>query len=112
MMVMALVTALSCVTSVLNNIANEYCLDRDYAVSFLLMAIPVAYPLDALPRDWQWAFLLNPLTPAFRGLALGSAWHPSAALVVDRDRSFAHTMLLAGGLIFFLRWEQTILDRS
>ena len=112
LMIMALVMALSCVTSVLNNIANDTALTVNYAVSFLLLATPVAYPLDALPKDWQWAFLLNPLTPAFevwRWALLGTPLPPWWSIAAG---VFLTAILLAGGLIFFLRWEQTILDRS
>jgi len=112
LLVMALVLALSCVTSVLNNIATDTALTVNYGVSFLLVATPVAYPLDALPKDWQWAFLLNPLTPAFEvwrwallGTPLPPWWSIAAGVLLT-------TILLAGSLIFFLRWEQTILDRS
>jgi ABC-type polysaccharide/polyol phosphate export permease len=88
--VMELVMAISCVTSVLNNIANDTAPTVNYAVSFLLVATPVAYPLDALPKDWQWAFLLNPLTPTFEVWRWALLGIPSPALVVHRCGSCAH----------------------
>jgi lipopolysaccharide transport system permease protein len=112
LMVIAIVIAVSCVTSVFNNIASDTALSVNYATSVLFIATPVVYPLSALPEKWQWAVLLNPLAPvmeiwrwAFLGTPLPPGWAIAYAVAVT-------IALLIGGLTFFSRWEQTILDRS
>ena len=48
---------------------------------------PVVYPLSLVPRQWQWLYLLNPLTgiiKAFRASLLGQSldWQSLAASAV------------------------------
>lgn len=112
LLAMVLVVAVSCVTSVLNNIASDTALSLNYAMSIVFVASPAVYPLAAVPEDWRWVMLLNPLAPAmeiWRWALLGTPYPPlwSVATAVALT-----TVLLIGGLMFFLRWEQTILDRS
>ncbi len=110
--VLILITALSCVTSVLNNLASDTSIAVNYGTSFLFFATPVLYPLTALPREWKWAFLLNPMSPIleiWRWALLDTSFPPWWSVIT----AVATTLiLLFGGLSFFLRWEQTILDRS
>ena len=112
LLVILFVQALSSITSVLNNIASDAAATVNYAASFLLLLTPVIYPFSVIPPAWQPVFLLNPLAPAFemwRSALLGMAPPPAWSIAL----AFASAGgLFIAGLLFFQRWEQTILDKS
>jgi lipopolysaccharide transport system permease protein len=88
--------------------------DVRYTVPFLtslwLFASPVAYPASLVPERWRWLYGLNPMAgtiEGFRWAVLGQGG-VSAPLVAT---SAAVTLLvLATGLVYFARVEQTAAD--
>lgn len=110
--VMTLVVALTCVSSVLNSIATDTALSLNYLSIALLVGTPVMYPVSAIAENWQWAILLNPLAPAleiWRWALLGTPPPPLWSVFYAVTLTI---LILIGGLIFFLRWEQKLLDRN
>jgi lipopolysaccharide transport system permease protein len=111
-LVVMLILAVTCVTSVLNTIASDTALSVNYATTGLLIVTPVVYPVAAVPESWQWVVLLNPLAPAleiWRWALLGTPPPPWWSVVTALSVTIA---FLIAGLSFFLRWEQTVLDKS
>jgi lipopolysaccharide transport system permease protein len=89
--------------------------DVRYAVPFLvqiwLFASPVAYSASILPREWQPAYQLNPMTgviEGFRWALLGSGTPPPAQAVVLS--AIVTTIVLLTGLAYFRRVERTFAD--
>ncbi len=82
----------------------------DFGVRLLMYAAPVAYPLSAIPDQWQWFLLLNPMTPIIETFRLGFlgqglvSW-PMLAYSVG----FAAASLLVG-VALFNRVEKTFMD--
>jgi lipopolysaccharide transport system permease protein len=75
-----------------------------------LYVTPVAYPLSAVPQEYRWLFLLNPLTGVVEGLR--------AALVFGREPDWqvvgVSTTLIAAifvsGLVLFKRTDKYFAD--
>lgn len=88
--------------------------DVRYTVPFLtslwLFASPVAYPASLVPERWRWLYGLNPMAGAiegFRWSLFGQGGLPASLVVA----SLAVTLLLlATGLLYFARVEQTFAD--
>jgi len=87
--------------------------DVRYAIPFLiqlwLFASPVAYSSELIPSELRGVFLLNPMTgviETFRWAVLGAA-QPDVAILISVAASLA---ILAGGLAYFRRVEQTFAD--
>jgi lipopolysaccharide transport system permease protein len=78
-------------------------------VQLWLFVSPVAYPSSAVPEPWRLAYFLNPAAgtiEAFRWALLGAPWPGSGVLV-----SLATTtVVLAGGVLYFLRMERRFAD--
>jgi ABC-type polysaccharide/polyol phosphate export permease len=78
-------------------------------VQLWLFVSPVAYPSSAVPEPWRLAYFLNPPAGAiegFRWSLLGAPWPGPGVLV-----SLATTALvLAGGVLYFLRMERRFAD--
>ena len=88
--------------------------DVRYAIGFLsqfwLFATPVAYPSSLVPQPWRVIYGLNPMAgvvEGFRWALLGQAQAPGPMLVVSL---LTVVGLLAGGLYYFRRMEQTFAD--
>jgi lipopolysaccharide transport system permease protein len=102
---------LACVLSILNAFAADTALTINYALSIVLFATPVIYPLSAAPDNLRTLLELNPLTGVFelwRWAMLGAP-APEAGLI-------AHAMVMAciillAGLVFFARFERAAVDR-
>jgi len=81
-----------------------------FGVQLLMYASPVIYPLSAVPAQWRWLLLVNPVTPAvemFRRAFLGiSSLEPVYLLY---SATFMFVVLLVGALIFN-RVDNTFMD--
>jgi lipopolysaccharide transport system permease protein len=78
-------------------------------VQLWLFVSPVAYPSSAVPEPWRVAYFLNPAAgpiEGFRWALLGAPWPGTGVLV-----SLATTaVVLAGGVLYFLRMERRFAD--
>lgn len=88
--------------------------DIKYTVPFIanvwLFATPVAYSLTIVPPAWRRLYALNPMVgvvQAFRWALLGQTRSPGSAVMISVVAVMA---LLAGGLVYFRRMEQTFAD--
>lgn len=81
-----------------------------FIIQVWMYASPIVYPLSMVPREWQWAYSLNPMV----GVIEGFRW-----AVFDRgDPNFLAlgmsliviAALFIGGLLFFRRMELTFAD--
>ncbi len=81
-----------------------------FLIQVWMYASPIVYPLSVVPREWQWAFALNPMV----GVIEGFRW-----AVFDRGEPNFMALgmsvvvimaLLFGGLLFFRRMERTFAD--
>ena len=81
-----------------------------HGVLLLMYATPVIYPISMVPDQWQWVFLINPLTPlveVFRSSFLGANMISPLYLIY----SVAFTLVvLTIGLLVFNRAENTFMD--
>ncbi len=94
--------------------ANAYYRDVRHAVPFLvqllMFASPVVYPASVVPAQWRFVFGLNPITgviETFRWSLTGAGEPPGVVLLTGFAVSVA---LVASGLMFFRRVEQTLAD--
>jgi len=81
-----------------------------FLVQLWFFATPVAYPASLLPEPWRTLYGLNPMVGAvegFRWAVLGGARAPGAGLALSVAAALA---LLAGGLWYFNRAEESFAD--
>ena len=88
--------------------------DVRYTVGFLVqlwfLATPVAYPSSVVPEPWRAWYGLNPMVgviEGFRWALLGTGEAPGLMLVVS---AAATALILASGLYYFRRMEDTFAD--
>jgi lipopolysaccharide transport system permease protein len=88
--------------------------DVRYTVNFLIqlwfLATPVAYPTSVVPERWQAIYGLNPMVgvvEGFRWTFLGAGEAPGHLLVVSVAATAA---ILASGLYYFRRMEDSFAD--
>lgn len=81
-----------------------------FIIQVWMYASPIVYPLSMVPKEWQWAYSLNPMV----GLIEGFRWAvfgTGELHVVPLGISLVLIgILLAGGLMFFKRMEQSFAD--
>lgn len=78
-------------------------------IQLWLFASPVAYPSSEVPAQWRTLYFLNPMTgviEGFRWSLLGGPW-PGARLLLSL---VVIAVVLAGGLLYFLRLERRFAD--
>lgn len=78
-------------------------------IQLWLFASPVAYPSSAVPEQWRTLYYLNPMTgiiEGFRWSLIGGPW-PGPRLFLSLA---VIGVLLAGGLLYFLRLERRFAD--
>ena len=109
---LALVVSLG--TSLWLSALNVQFRDVRYIVPFItqfwMFATPVAYPSSLVPEKWRVLYGLNPMAgvvEGFRWALLGKAEPPGPMLFVSVA---VVTLLLAGGLVYFRRMENTFAD--
>lgn len=81
-----------------------------FVVQFWLFATPVAYPSSLVPEQWRLLYGLNPMAgvvEGFRWALLGETPVSGALLAVS---FLAVLILLASGLYYFRRMEDTFAD--
>lgn len=81
-----------------------------FVVQFWLFATPVAYPSSLVPEQWRLLYGLNPMAgvvEGFRWALLGETPVSGALLAVS---FLAVLLLLASGLYYFRRMEETFAD--
>jgi len=81
-----------------------------FGVTLLMYASPIIYPLSAVPANWRWLLLANPITPViemFRMSFLGTS--STAPLSLLYSAGFALIVLLIG-VLMFNRVENTFMD--
>lgn len=88
--------------------------DLQFLVAFgaqlLMYATPVIYPLSALPEQYRWIMVLNPMTSiveAFRFICLGSGTFDLLHLAYSAAVMVVALLL---GVVLFNRVEQTFMD--
>jgi lipopolysaccharide transport system permease protein len=87
--------------------------DVQHAMSFLvqawLFASPVAYSLTLVPAEWRFVYALNPMVAVIQGFrwAIAGGESPWTLLPVSLA---VIVLLLAGGLVYFRRLEDTFAD--
>ena len=88
--------------------------DVKYTLTFMLQiwmyATPIVYPLSIIPEGWRWLYSLNPMVgvvEGFRWAAFGTGSPDLAAMGLSLA---VIGVLLAGGLVFFRRMEQSFAD--
>jgi lipopolysaccharide transport system permease protein len=87
--------------------------DFRYVVPFLMQfwmfATPVVYPASLVPKQWQWAFYLNPIAgviEGFRSVFLGKPFN-LIALAISMLMAVA---ILFIGVAFFEKYERRFAD--
>jgi len=109
---LAMLTALS--VGLWLSVLNVRFRDVGQAIPFLiqiwLFASPVAYPVSIVPDKWRALYSLNPMAGVIEGFrwALLGRQMPDIQLIVISTAVVL--LLLAGGLIFFTRMENTFAD--
>ena len=81
-----------------------------FLVQFWLFASPVAYPASLVPEPWRVLYGLNPMAgvvEGFRWALLGQAATPGPLLAVS---VVMVCVLLASGLFYFQKMEETFAD--
>lgn len=88
--------------------------DLSYLVTFglqlLMYLTPVIFPVSAVPEDYRWLVMLNPLTPVFEGLRLGLI---GAGTIAPGELAISFGVMLVVlvcGLLLFTRVERTFMD--
>jgi lipopolysaccharide transport system permease protein len=110
-MAILLALAISLWTSVAALVARDVRLTLNYVLSFWVFLTPVVYPLSAVPAEWRFWILLNPMAPiveAFKFGVLGiggiQAWQIGLA-------SSLILLIMIGGVAFFVRAEAEAVDQ-
>jgi ABC-type polysaccharide/polyol phosphate export permease len=78
-------------------------------VQLWLFASPIAYPSSAVPEQWQTLYFLNPMAgviEGFRWALIGGPW-PGPRLWLSFT---VMALLVAGGMLYFLRLERRFAD--
>ncbi len=81
-----------------------------FLTQFWLFATPIAYPSSLLPENWKLLYALNPMVgvvEGFRWALLGTQTRPGSMVIASAIAAFA---LLAAGLLYFRRMEETFAD--
>jgi lipopolysaccharide transport system permease protein len=88
--------------------------DVRYAVQYLLniamFVSPVAYPSSLVPERWRWLYGLNPMAGVIDGFRWALAGPRPPDLILLAASTVGVVLLLAGGLIYFLKTDETVAD--
>jgi len=81
------------------------------ATQTLMLASPIAYATTAVPEQWRWATLLNPVAPlieGFRWSVLGDGQAPAWPWVLYAAACAAASLAVGGAV--FRRMERRFAD--
>lgn len=81
-----------------------------FGVQLLMYATPVIYPLSALPEEYRWIVILNPMTSiieTFRFAFLGAGTFDLGSLLYT---TVFVIVIMAIGIVIFNRVERTFMD--
>ena len=81
-----------------------------FGLQLLMYASPVIYSISAVPTQWRWLLLVNPLTAVietFRGAFLGGSSLEPVYLLYSTGFMFAVLLI---GVFIFNRVESTFMD--
>lgn len=88
--------------------------DVRYALPFLAQAwmfsSPIAYPLSAVPPQWQSMYGLNPMVGVVEGFRWALLGEPAPPVSLLAASTFATLVMLVGGLFYFRRLESHFAD--
>lgn len=81
-----------------------------FLIQFWMFASPVAYPSSLVPEPWRWLYGLNPIAGVIEGFrwALTGYGQPPGPLLLAS--ATAMLLLLIGGMVYFHRVEETVVD--
>ncbi len=99
-----------CIVAALTTRYRDLAMAVTLGVQLWMFASCVMYPLSAVPPDWRWVAVLNPIVPvieafrfAFLGVGIVEWWHLIVSFAIS-----AATLVI--GLILFNKVESTFLD--
>lgn len=75
-----------------------------------MYASPVAYPVSMVPVKWRLLYSLNPMVGVIEGFRWALLGKESPDLMLMAVSSSVVLALLAGGIVYFKRMEQTFAD--
>lgn len=106
----ALGLGVGCIVSALTTKYHDLQMLVSFGVQLWMYASCVAYPLSAIPEQWRWAFICNPMVPiiegfrfAFLGQGIVEMWH----LAVGAGMS---TVIFFIGILLFNHVEKSFTD--
>ena len=106
----ALGLGIGCIVSALTTRFRDFAYMVSFGTQIWMYASCVVYPLSQIPKEWRWAFILNPMVPiiesfrfAFLGGGIVEIWHLAVSAVTT-------AVLLFVGLVMFSRAEKTFMD--
>jgi lipopolysaccharide transport system permease protein len=97
--------------SALNALYRDVRYVTGFLIQFWMLASPVAYPSSMVPQRWRWLYGLNPMSGVIEGFRWALTGHGQPAGLLQLVSAVMVLVLLASGLIFFQRMENTIVDR-
>ncbi|MBW4054709.1 MAG: ABC transporter permease [Proteobacteria bacterium] len=75
-----------------------------------MYASPIAYPVSLVPEKWRLLYSLNPMVGVIEGFRWALLGNKSPDFMVMAVSATVVTFLLAGGVIYFKKMEQTFAD--
>jgi lipopolysaccharide transport system permease protein len=108
--IVALALGVGCIVAALTTRYRDLEVAVGFGVQLWMYGSCVVYPLEAIPKDMRWYFLLNPMVPiiesfrfAFLGRGVVEVWHLALSMGVSM-------VCLVVGLMLFRHVEGTFLD--
>jgi len=81
-----------------------------WIIQILLYATPIAYSLEAVPKDLLWLFNLNPLTWLLEGWRWATLGQPAPPPWMMLGTAVVSILVLAGGSLVFQKMERGFAD--
>jgi lipopolysaccharide transport system permease protein len=81
-----------------------------FLIQFWMFASPVAYPVSLVPEKWRVLYSLNPMAGVIEGFRWAILGKESPDFTVMALSAAVVAAILIGGLVYFMRVEQTFAD--
>lgn len=81
-----------------------------FVIQVWMYASPVAYPVSMVPEKWRLLYSLNPMVGVIEGFRWALLGKTNPNFMMMAASSTAVLALLAGGIVYFKRMEQTFAD--